>query len=127
MNSISAMPLNPVSDAARTFFRDAIFSRFVPLNIITGCSLLMASSERPFSRSSSFTFSKPILSSLSIATVISTILSAAPKISAIPDRIFRLFILIQTRIPKRWNTSSIIWISSTSLIKESEPTTSPSH
>ena len=127
INSISAIPFIAISDAASSFFKTASFSRFVPFSIMIGCKRAIAPSDNSLERNSSFTLSRPILSSLSIATVISTILSASPIISAMPERILRLFILIQTRIPKRRNTSSIIWISSTSFTNESEPTTSPSH
>jgi len=127
MNSHSSTPFKPVSLEAKTCFNVSSFSELLPCNKIIGCNLSMASALMPFSANSLFTFSRPILSSLSIATVMSTILSASLIISAIPVRIFRLFILIQTRIPKRVNTSSTICISSTSLRSESLPTTSASH
>ena len=57
----------------------------------------------PFAFSSALTFSKPILSNLSMATVMSTILSASPIISAMPVKIFLLLIFIATRIPNLEN------------------------
>ncbi|MNV60716.1 hypothetical protein D3C71_1531910 [compost metagenome] len=54
----------------------------------------MALSETPFSFNSLITPSSPTLSSLSIATVMSINLSLSPEISAIPERILRLLILI---------------------------------
>ncbi len=62
-----------------------------------------------------------------MATVMSVILSAAPMTSAIPLRIFLLFIFIWTLTPNLQKTVSTICISSTSLSSESEPTTSASH
>ncbi len=62
-----------------------------------------------------------------MATVMSVILSAAPMTSAIPLRIFLLFIFIWTLTPNLLKTVSTICISSTSLSSESEPTTSASH
>ena len=123
----TSTPFSPTSLADNTFFSVANFSAFVPLRRMIGCNLAIASSLIPFSFSSAFTLSKPILSSLSIATVISTILSDSPIISAIPERILRLFILIHTRILKRLKTVSTICINSTSFSNESLPTTSASH
>ena len=127
INSVSSTPFKPVSLSARTVFSVASFSSLVPLSRIMGCSLAIASSLTPFSRSSAFTLSRPILSSLSIATVISTMRSASPIISAIPLNILRLLILMHTLTPKRLKTVSTICISSTSLSRESLPTTSASH
>jgi hypothetical protein len=67
-----------------------------------GCSFAIASSETPLPESSRFTFSSPILSSLSMATVISTSRSFSPMISAIPARIF---LALPQRVSPPGNTS----------------------
>ena len=127
MYSVSSTPRMPASEPSNTLRRAAIFSRLEPRRSITGCRRSMAESLMPLARSSAITPSRPILSNLSIATVISTILSASPITSAMPARILRLFILITTLMPRRRKTSSMIWMSSTSQSSESLPTTSASH
>ena len=87
----------------------------------------MAAAETPLLSISSFTFSKPILSSLSIATVISISLSASPITSTIPDSTFLLLSLMIVGNFNSENTVSYNCISSTSNKRESEPTTSASH
>ena len=76
--------------------------------------------QMPFKR---FQIQPAILSILSIATVISTILSDAPSVSAIPLSILRLFTLIAIFIPRLAKTVSISDSNSISLFRESEPTT----
>ena len=127
MKRISSTPLVPVSDFFSTSAIISSFCALVPSILMIGCSFSIASSDMPLLFSSSFTASRPILSSLSIATVMSTILSASPITSAMPVRILRLFIFICTLTPNFVNISSVICIRSTSLSRESEPTTSTSH
>ena len=124
---ISSTPFMPVSSPAKSCSSCASFSSAVPTRSNTGCSLAMASAVRPRSISSAFTLSRPILSSLSIATVMSVSLSGAPIILAMPASILRLLILTVTGTCRRWNTSSIICTSSSSCSSESEPITSASH
>ena len=127
MKRTSSTPFSPVSLSRSTSAMVANFSSLVPCRMMIGCRRAMASSEMPSERSSALTPSTPILSSLSMATVISTIFSASPITSAMPVRILRLLTLMATRTPKRVKTVSIICTSSTSLRSESLPTTSASH
>ena len=92
------------------------------------CSITVtALSVKPFSRISSSTLSNPILSSLSIATVMSTTLSGNPQTSAKPVRTFLLLIFTSTFTSKRLNTLSTICTSSSSLTCDLLPITSTSH
>ena len=103
------------------------FSSVEPERRRIGRSTATASALSPLSIISSSTFSKPILSSLSMATVISTTRSGNPQISAKPVRTLRLLTLMSTRTSSRENTRSTIWTSSSSLTWDREPTTSTSH
>jgi hypothetical protein len=72
---ISSMPFKPISECASKLERVSILSWSLPLSKRMGLSFSMASLLRPRSLSSSFTFSMPIFSILSMAMVISVSLS----------------------------------------------------
>ena len=133
-SSSSAIPSRPASETTPealppfiSSFILASFSLLSPLRSSTGSMTLTASGLRPFWSISSSTASSPILSILSMATVMSTTLSGKPAISARPVSSLRLFIFTQTLTPKRRNTLSTICTSSSSLSWEVEPMTSTSH
>jgi hypothetical protein len=84
--------LQPISELLNIDFNNATFSAVLPVNESSGLNFSIASSVNPFNLNSSFTFSIPILSSLSMATVISIILSEAFNTSAMPANTFRLLI-----------------------------------
>ena len=133
-SSSSSRPFRPVSDtkpdADPPFIKErieAIFSAVEPERARICSMTAIALSVSPFSLISSLTASSPILSSLSIATVMSTTLSGKPQTSAKPVRTLRLLILTSTRTSSRAKTLSTIWTSSNSFSWELEPMTSTSH
>lgn len=119
--------LKPVSLSESTVFSVANFSALVPLRRMIGCSLAIASPLIPFSASSLLTLSKPILSSLSIATVISTILSCLSYDFGNTGQNLTIIDFNANADTETVNTVSTICINSTSFSNESLPTTSASH
>ena len=104
MYSISAMPVLPIELSPNKDFKASNFSVLLP-SICKYCSIVfICTSFKPRCSNSSFTFSMPILSNLSMATVMSIILSVPPHISANAANILRLLILISTSIPSLANT-----------------------
>ena len=102
------MPSIPIFEFFKISLSLGNFSLSFPFRLIIGCSCSIAFLETPFRTNSSLTCSMPILSSLSMATVISTILSPSPIISAMPLKILRLLIFTIEEILSLSNTSSII-------------------
>ena len=128
INRNSSTPFIPSSDSPNKAESLLIFSEIVPVKWNKGCTFFIADSPIPFSIISFLTPSSPILSSLSKATVKSINLSLAPITSAIPERIFRLLILIVTPSNPNWvKTESYNCTNSTSCHKDFDPTTSASH
>lgn len=115
-----------ISESDNTSESTVSFSSFVPLRSMIGFNTLSNGQKFPFDFNSSITFSIPILSSLSIATVMSIILSEAPINSAIPAT-FLLLSFIVTPNFKFSNTSLMMEINSISFSKEFDPITSASH
>ena len=110
------------------FSKDTNLSKLEPVKENKGCTFWIASSVIPLEIISASTFSWPILSNLSKATVKSINLSCAPITSAIPESIFLLFILMVVPAkPKLVKTASYNWINSTSCQRDLLPTTSASH
>ena len=125
--SISSIPFFPVSELFRISFSEFNFSSLLPSILKIGFNKAIEFSESPLPCNSSTTLSIPILSSLSIATVISIILFCSPITSAMPARIFLLFTLMITWTFNASNTSSMIDNKSTSFNNESLPMMSASH
>ena len=130
----SSRPRRPVSetmpDADLPCIRPlivSIFSAVVPSSRSTGSITATAWSVSPLSFISASTASRPILSSLSIATVMSVTLSGKPAISARPVRTFLLLIFMATLMPNLVKTRSTICTSSSSLSWDLLPMTSASH
>ena len=90
--SSSFIPTFPISLSVNSFLIAVIFSWFVPVMLKYFSTVVIWFCASPLLVNSSSTFSIPILSNLSIATVISIIFSAPPAISASAASIFLLFI-----------------------------------
>ena len=127
MNCNSSTPFSPVALPLRVSARICIFSSLLPCALSIGRSFSTDSSLMPLLLSSATTPSRPILSILSMATVMSIIFSGSPITSAIPASTLRLLSFIATRMFSLPNTWSMSCTSSTSFISELLPMMSASH